>query len=160
MTYALDLLSSYTLSKSMKIKIYRKSNFACFIWEWNLFSTLREITEWGCLENRVLRGIFGPKREEVIGCCRKLYAEELHDLYCWPDIIRVIKARGKDAVQGAQGLAGRCVRSRIQWMKDKWFLICTNLLTSAVWSVFKNICACSNYRFTHNEWKIIRNGFQ
>lgn len=119
MTHALDLLYFYILSKNMEIKVYRKSNFACFTWEWNLFSTLREITEWGCLENRVLRGIFGLKGEEVIGCWRKLYNEELHDLYCWPDIIRVIKARGKDAVQEAQGLAGRCVRSRIQWKKDK-----------------------------------------
>jgi len=40
MTYALDLLSSYMLSKNMKIKIHRNSNFVCFIWEWNLFSTL------------------------------------------------------------------------------------------------------------------------
>jgi hypothetical protein len=43
-------------------------------------------------ENRVLRGIFGPKRDEVIGGWRKLH-EELHNLYCSPSIIRMIKSR-------------------------------------------------------------------
>jgi hypothetical protein len=43
-------------------------------------------------ENRVLR-IFEPKRDEVIGCCRKLHNEELHNLYCSPSIIRMIKSR-------------------------------------------------------------------
>jgi hypothetical protein len=44
-------------------------------------------------ENRVLRRIFGPKRDEVIGGWRKLHNEELHDLYCSPSIIRIIKSR-------------------------------------------------------------------
>jgi hypothetical protein len=44
-------------------------------------------------ENRVLRRIFGPKRDEVTGEWRKMHNEELHDLYSWPSIIRVIKAR-------------------------------------------------------------------
>jgi hypothetical protein len=43
-------------------------------------------------ENRVLRRIFGPKRDEVTGDWRKLHNEELHDLYSSPSIIRVIKA--------------------------------------------------------------------
>jgi hypothetical protein len=42
-------------------------------------------------ENRVLRGIFGPKREEVAGGWRRLHNEELQNLYTSPDIIRVIK---------------------------------------------------------------------
>jgi hypothetical protein len=42
-------------------------------------------------ENRVLRRIFGPKRDEVTGEWRKLYYEELNDLYCSPNIIRVRK---------------------------------------------------------------------
>jgi hypothetical protein len=41
-------------------------------------------------ENRVLRGIFGPKRDEVIRGWRKLHNEELHNLYCSPSIIKVI----------------------------------------------------------------------
>jgi hypothetical protein len=44
-------------------------------------------------ENRVLRRIFGPKRDEVTGGWRKLHNEELHGLYSSPIIIRVIKAR-------------------------------------------------------------------
>ena len=43
--------------------------------------------------NRVLRGIFGPKRDGVTGQWRKLHSEELNDLYCPPNIVRVIKSR-------------------------------------------------------------------
>jgi hypothetical protein len=42
-------------------------------------------------ENRVLRRIFGPKRDEVTGEWRKLHNEELHNLYSSPDIIKKIK---------------------------------------------------------------------
>jgi hypothetical protein len=42
-------------------------------------------------ENRVLRLIFGPMRNEVTGEWRKLHNEELHDLYCSPNIVQVIK---------------------------------------------------------------------
>jgi hypothetical protein len=44
-------------------------------------------------ENRVLRRIFGSKRDEVMGDWRKLHNEELHNLYSSPSIIRVIKSR-------------------------------------------------------------------
>jgi hypothetical protein len=44
-------------------------------------------------ENRVLRRIFGPKRDEVKGGWRKLHNEELRDLYSSPSIIRIIKSR-------------------------------------------------------------------
>jgi hypothetical protein len=44
-------------------------------------------------ENRVLRRIFGPKRDEATGEWGKLHYEELHDLYSSPSIIRIIKAR-------------------------------------------------------------------
>jgi hypothetical protein len=44
-------------------------------------------------ENRVLRRLFGPKRDEVTGAWRKLRNEELHNLYSSPDIIRQIKSR-------------------------------------------------------------------
>jgi hypothetical protein len=44
-------------------------------------------------ENRVLRRIFGPKRDEAIGEWRRLHNEELNDLHSSPNIIRVIKSR-------------------------------------------------------------------
>jgi hypothetical protein len=44
-------------------------------------------------ENKLLRRIFEPKKEEVTGGWRKLHNEELHNLYTSPDIIRVMKER-------------------------------------------------------------------
>jgi hypothetical protein len=44
-------------------------------------------------ENRVLRRMFGPKRDEVTGKWRKLHKEEFNDLYCSPNIGQVIKSR-------------------------------------------------------------------
>jgi hypothetical protein len=44
-------------------------------------------------ENRALRGIFGPKRDEVTGGWRKLHNEELHNLYSSPSITRMVKSR-------------------------------------------------------------------
>jgi hypothetical protein len=58
---------------------------------WSL--TVREEHILGVFENRVLRRIFGPKRDEVTGEWRKLHNEELHDLYSAPSIIRIMKAR-------------------------------------------------------------------
>jgi hypothetical protein len=43
------------------------------------------------VENRALRRLFGPKREEVAGDWRKLHNEELHNLHSSPNIVRVIK---------------------------------------------------------------------
>jgi len=58
---------------------------------WSL--TWREERRLRVFENRVLRRIFGPKRDEVIGERRKLYNEELNVLYFSPNIVRVIKSR-------------------------------------------------------------------
>jgi hypothetical protein len=44
-------------------------------------------------ENKVLRRIFGPRRDEVTGEWRKLHNEELHNLYSFPDIVRPVKSR-------------------------------------------------------------------
>jgi hypothetical protein len=49
--------------------------------------TLREEHRQRVFENRVLRRIFGPKRDEVIGGWRKLHNDELHNLYCSSSII-------------------------------------------------------------------------
>jgi hypothetical protein len=58
---------------------------------WSL--ALREEHRLRVFENRVLREIFGPKRDEAIGGWRKLHNEELHNLYFSPSIIRMIKSR-------------------------------------------------------------------
>jgi hypothetical protein len=58
---------------------------------WSL--TVREEHKLRAFENRVLRRTFGPKRDGVTGRWRKLYNEELHNLYSSPSIIRIIKSR-------------------------------------------------------------------
>jgi hypothetical protein len=58
---------------------------------WSL--TLREEHRLRVFENKVLRRIFGPKRDEVTGGWRKLHNEELRDLYSSPSVIRIIKSR-------------------------------------------------------------------
>jgi hypothetical protein len=68
-------------------------------------------------KNRVLRRIFGPKRDEVTGERRKLHNEELHDLYSSSSIIRVIKARmmrwaGHVARMGEKRIAYRLLVGR------------------------------------------------
>jgi hypothetical protein len=56
---------------------------------WSL--TLREEHRLRVFENRVLRRIFGSKRDEIMGEWRKLHSGELHNLYLSPDIIKQIK---------------------------------------------------------------------
>jgi hypothetical protein len=88
-----DLLSSSLLSKNAKIKIYRNIILPVVLYgleTWSL--TLREEHRQRVLENRVLRGIFGSKRDEVTGEWRRLHNEELNDLCSSPNI-RVIKSR-------------------------------------------------------------------
>jgi len=58
---------------------------------WSL--TLREERKLRVFENKVLRRIFGPRRDEVTGEWRRFHNEELNDLYCLPNIVRVIKSR-------------------------------------------------------------------
>ena len=58
-----------------------------------LVLTLREKSRLRVFENRVLRRVFGAKRDELTGEWRKLHNEELSDLYCLPNIVRVVKSR-------------------------------------------------------------------
>ena len=63
--------------------------FGCETWS----LTLREERRLRVFENRVLRRIFGPKRDEVTGEWRKLHNEELNDLHSSPNVVRVMKSR-------------------------------------------------------------------
>ena len=80
------------LPKNLKIEIYRTIIFpvvyGCETWS----LTLREERRLRVCENRVLRRIFGSKRDEITGEWVKLHKEELTDLYS-PNIVRVIKSR-------------------------------------------------------------------
>jgi hypothetical protein len=81
-------------SRNVKIKIYKTVILPVFLYGCETLSlTLREEHRLRVFENRVLRRIFEPKRDEVTGGWRKLHNEELHGLYSSPSIIRVIKAR-------------------------------------------------------------------
>jgi len=91
-----NLLSSILLSKNLKIKVYRTIALPFVLYgceTWSL--TLREEHRLMVFENRVLRRIFGPKRDEVTADWRKLHVhnEELNDLYCSPNIVQVIKSK-------------------------------------------------------------------
>ena len=80
------------ISKNLKIKIYRTTILLVVLYgcgTWSL--TLRQERRLRVFENRVLRKIFGAKRDEVTGEWRNLHNEELNDLYCSPNIVRVIK---------------------------------------------------------------------
>jgi hypothetical protein len=72
---------------------------------WSL--TLREEHRLKVFENRVLRRIFGPKRDKVAQGWRKLHNEKLHNLYSSPSIIRMIKSR-------RMGCAGHIARMRVK----------------------------------------------
>ena len=89
-----ECLSSSLLSKTLKIKIYRSIIFPVVLYgceTWSL--TMREERRLRVFQNRVLRRVFGPKRDEVTGKRRKLHKEELRDLYSRPNIVRVVKTR-------------------------------------------------------------------
>jgi hypothetical protein len=88
-----NLLSSRLLSKNIIIRIY-KIMFPLVLYgcqTWSL--TLREEHRLRVFENRMLRRIFGLKRDEVTGGWRQLHNDELHNLYASPSIVRMIKSR-------------------------------------------------------------------
>jgi hypothetical protein len=79
------LTTSFNLEYRIQLRLY-VCNFV--LMSCRQLQLLRDL----CLfENRVLRRIFGPRKDEVTGEWRKLHNEELNDLYCSPSIVRVIK---------------------------------------------------------------------
>ena len=89
-----NLMSSRLLSRNLKIKIYRNIILPVVLYgceTWSL--TLWEERKLRVFENRVLRRIFGPRRDEAAEDWRRLHNEELNYLYTSPNIVRVIKSR-------------------------------------------------------------------
>jgi hypothetical protein len=87
-------LSSSLLPKYISTKIYRTIILPVVLYGYETWSpTLREESRLRVFENRVLRRIFGPKRDEVTGEWRRLHNKELYALYSSTNIIRVIKSR-------------------------------------------------------------------
>jgi hypothetical protein len=82
------------LSKNINIRIHKTIILPVLLYgceTWSL--TLGEEHRLRVFKNRVLKRIFGLKRDEVMGDCRKLHNEELHNLYSSPNIIIMIKSR-------------------------------------------------------------------
>src|SRR5215469_7267990 len=89
-----NLLSSSLLSETLKIKIYRTIILPVVLYGCEILSLiLREEHRLRVFENRVLRRLFEPKRDEVTREWRKLHNEELNDVYSSPSIVRVVKSR-------------------------------------------------------------------
>jgi hypothetical protein len=80
------------LFTNLKIKIYRTIILPVVLYGYETWSlTLREEHRLRVFENRLLRRVFGAKRDGVTGEWRKLHEKELNELYCSPNIVRVIK---------------------------------------------------------------------
>jgi hypothetical protein len=103
-----NVLSSSFLSNNIKIKINKAIILPFVLYgceTWSL--TLREERRLWVFENRLLRKIVGPKRDEVTGEWRKLHNEVLNVLHCTPNIIRVIKSRKKKWTVHVAHMGGR-----------------------------------------------------
>jgi hypothetical protein len=105
-----SLLSSRLLSRKLKVKIYKTIILPVVLYGCETWSvTLREEHRLRVFENRVLRRIFGPKRDEVMGEWIKMHSGELHNLYASPDIRQIRSRRMRWAGHVAQMGEGRNV---------------------------------------------------
>ena len=88
------ILSSRLLSKKLKVKTYKTIILPVVLYGRETWSvTLKEEHRLRVFENKVLRKIFGAKKDEITGEWRKLHKAEIHALYCSPNIIRSLKSR-------------------------------------------------------------------
>jgi hypothetical protein len=113
-------LSSLLLYKNVKIRIYKFINLpvvlcGCETW----YLTLKEEHRLSVFENRVVRRIFGLKGDGVMGDCRKLHNEKLHNLYSLPSIIRMIKTRKMRRVVHVALMGGKMNAYRILVVKPE-----------------------------------------
>jgi hypothetical protein len=97
-----SLLSSHVLSRNLKVKIFKTIILSVILYWCETWSViLREEHRLRVFEKRVLRRIFGPKRDEVMGEWRKLHSGELHNLYLSPGIRQIKSRRMRWAGHGA-----------------------------------------------------------
>ncbi|KAJ4438443.1 hypothetical protein ANN_14388, partial [Periplaneta americana] len=173
-----SLVEKNLLSKNLKVRIYKAVILLVVLYgceTWTL--TLREEQRLRMFENKVLRKIFGAKRDEVTGEWRKLHNTELHTLYSSPDIIRNIKSRrlrwaghvarmGKSrnayrvagvTVQGIMRVDSSFVRSQVE------FNIATEAKLNLVSNIdfYSNVALCLQLRspdsvVKHNIYKVER----
>ena len=88
------LTVSYPKTQRLKIKMYTTIILPAVFYGWKIWSLkMREECRLRVFENRVLRRTFGSEKDEVTGEWWRLHNEKLHDLYCSPNVIRVIKSR-------------------------------------------------------------------
>jgi hypothetical protein len=121
-----NLLFSRLLSKNIKIRIYKTIILPVVLYgcgTWTL--TLRDEHRLRVFENRVLRTIFGPKRDEVTGDWRKLHNGELHNLYSSPNIIRMIKSRSRPERHEEKIPASAGDQTSIYRSSSPWSSLCT-----------------------------------
>jgi hypothetical protein len=103
------VLSSGLLCNNVMIKLYKLPLWQFSLRFWNLVSHIKGGNRLTVFGNRVLRRIFVPKRDEVKGGMRKLYNEELHNLYSSWNIIKMIKSRIMTWT-GHVACIGKCVQ--------------------------------------------------
>jgi hypothetical protein len=86
-----NILSSCLLSKNINIRLYRTIILPVVLYVFETWSPKLGEKKLRMFENRVLKRIFGPKRDEMVLGLRKLHNEELHNLHHSPSIIRMMK---------------------------------------------------------------------
>jgi hypothetical protein len=107
-------------TKKQKITIYKTVILPVLLYRCETWSlTLREEHRLRVFENRVLRRIFGPRRDEEAGDWRKLHNEELHNMYSSPNIIRIIKSRKMRWARYVPRRGRRGMRIGYRWESQK-----------------------------------------
>ena len=88
------LLTSRLISRKLKLKIYRTVILPVILYGCESWSTtVADEQKLRVFENKILRKIYGPKRDEMTGEWRRLHNEELHGLYDSPDVVKIMKSR-------------------------------------------------------------------
>jgi len=106
-----NLLTSGLLSKNLNIKIHRTIILSLVLYgceTWSLISRVERRLR--VFENRVLRRIYGPKRDDITGEWRKLHNEELNDFCSAANIIQVIKKNEMGRTCGMYRGENRCIQ--------------------------------------------------